>query len=161
MPWIRLANEHDTLFQFEQHIRHLVNIAKIWGCDTIMPNYENEAERFAPSIANAVIHDAGWTSHVGWSTQGWLPNDTDFSPIKDDPVLLQIFPQDMRFPPDQVNQKIKDCVYHARAHLGFTYVGVTYQTYGSATYDWYDNTISHSVYPGNLIPAADWVKWFP
>ena len=161
IPWMRLANEHDTVFQFEQHIRYLINIARIWGCDTIMPNYENEAERYPPILAKETIKDAGWTGNVGWSTQGWLPNDTDFGPINDDPVLLQIFPQDMRFPPDQVDQKIKDCVWHARVDHGFIYVGVTYQTYGNATHDWYPLEGTHSVYPGNEIKAADWVKWFP
>ena len=93
--------------------------------------------------------------------QGWLPNGVDFSPINQDPVLLQIFPSDMRFPPDQVQQKISDCVWNARVNHGFTYVGVTYQTYDYATYNWYPCDGTHSVYPGNEIPAADWVKWFP
>lgn len=159
-PWIRLANDKDTVFQFEQHIRHLVNIGRIWKSKWILPNYEKEAERFAPSLARSILNDTDWEGLTGWSTLGWLLNDVDYSPICNDPALLQIFPEDMKFPPEMVDEKVSDCVYNARVNHGFTYVGVTYQSYRSS-HTWFDCDITHSVFTGNTIPASDWDLWFP
>lgn len=112
-----------------------------------------------------------WEGNVGWSMLGWLPNGVDFSPMtqRDQPVLLQIFPGDMRsnFPDDtrhdpaHVADVTADCVWHARMDKGFQYVGVTWQTYGDMTAADYDcSSFMHSTFPGNLISRAAWADWY-
>lgn len=163
MPWIRLAHVElgDDEATVEERLNLLVQTASQWGCDTILPNYENEAGTISPHTVRFLLDKTGWRGDTGWSTQGWLPNDVDYSPINDDPVLLQMFPADMRFDPAEMKQKIEDCVWHARVQKGFTYVGITEQTYGNALPTWYDQSGSHSVFPGNVIPHGEWHLWFP
>jgi hypothetical protein len=81
-------------------------------------------------------------------------------PLKNDAVLLQIFPKDNRWAPIEVKQKMRDCVAHAREE-GLWSVGVTYQTYADAQPEWYDvASFAHSTFPGNLIAHGDWPKWY-
>jgi len=142
----------------------LVATATTWGENIIMPNYENEAETFSPSsIADHLYGVMNWTGETGWSTQAWLPNSPDFSPLADrgDSVHLQIFPQDNRWEPWQIPGKLGDCVAHARVDKGFRFVGVTYQTYAGAIPAWYDcGAFMHSSFPGNLIGHGEWGTWY-
>ena len=162
IPWIRLAHASDSLEVVKQRLRTLVDTARIWGTDIIMPNYEDEADRITPHQVAIALEEIGWTGDVGWSTQAWLPNGPDWTALTYDPVLLQIFPTDNGWPSDYatIKQKMEQCVWHAR-NKGFTYVGVTYQTYAGATPALYDcASCMHSVYPGNQLQAGDWPQWF-
>jgi hypothetical protein len=163
MPWVRLAhsNSGETIEHVKVKLSLLVDTAQAWGCDTILPNYEDEASTIRPSlVAEYLYGQEDWLGHTGWSTNGWLGNDIDYTAIADDPVLLQIFPTDLRWDPLDIEKKMGDCVYHAR-EKGFSYVGVTYQTYANARPGWYDcASHMHSTYPGNLIAGGDWGKWY-
>jgi hypothetical protein len=159
IPWMRLANHLDTWEEVKDHLSLLVLTAQSWGVDTIIPNYEDEAGRFSPmDVQNHLRNVLDWDGYTGWSTQAWLPNDPDFRPMKYDSVLLQIFPTDNRWAVEEISQKQADCVGHAR-DKGFTYVGVTYQTYNTAVPGWYDvKSFQHSTFPGNVI--SDWPSWY-
>lgn len=162
VPWIRLAHAEDNFEIVKQRLSLLISTAQAWGTDTILPNYENEAERFSPAaVADYLYGYADWDGLTGWSTQAWLPNRPDFTPLNKDPVLLQIFPQDNRWDPWEIPQKLGDCVAHARNDKGFTYVGVTYQTFGGANPSWYDcESFMHSTFSGNLIQPGQWGSWY-
>jgi hypothetical protein len=160
IPWIRLANQDDSATIVQEKLHRLVEAARAWKTDTILPNYENEADRIAPVEIEFMLKKTGWDGNTGFSMQGWLPNDPDYSPLAKYPVLLQIFPSDTRWPKDYgtIKQKMADCVKHAR-DKGFTYVGVTYQTYDGGSPAWYDcRSYQHSIFTGNLV--TDWDAWF-
>lgn len=164
IPWIRLARipEGETIVNVKARLQTLVDTARIWNTDWILPNYEDEASTMPPALVRLALEETNWVGYVGWSTQGWLPNDVNYQPIAGDPVLLQIFPTDLHWPKDYatIKQKMGDCVAHARQH-GFAYVGVTYQTYDNATPALYDvESYQHSVFPGNLIQAGQWASWY-
>lgn len=129
--------------------------------DTIIPNYEAEASTFAPAdVAEHLYGFANWDGKTGWSTLAWLQNDVDWTPLTQDPVLLQIFPADNGWPVSEIGPRMGDCVAHARAE-GFTFVGVTYQAYGNATPAWYDvESFQHSTFPGNVIAHGQWGSWY-
>lgn len=96
---------------------------------------------------------------VGISTVAWLFNDVDFSPLKSYPALLQIFPTDNGWDPDELEQRQADCVTHAR-DKGFTYVGATLQTYGGAKPEWYGyHKGTRSLYTGDDAGAGNWEAW--
>lgn len=173
MPWARLAHVQygETISTVRHWLEQLVFAATLWGSDTILPNYENEAETIPP---NQVMHELDqtiWDGNVGWSMQGWLPNTVDYSPMtmRNHPVLLQIFPSDMsaifpsdmRHDPEYVAKITGDCVWHARADRGFQYVGVTWQTYADMTSSDFDcNSFYHSTFPGNVIARHEWAGWY-
>lgn len=161
IPWVRLAHEGDSFEDVKTKLNLLISTAQVWGSDTIIPNYEVEAGWFSPAaVADYLYGYANWDGKTGWSTLAWLQNDVDWSPIVKDPVLLQIFPKDNGWPVSEVNQKMGDCVAHARDE-GFTYVGVTYQTYGDAVPGWFDvESHQHSTFPGNLIAHGQWGSWY-
>lgn len=137
-------------------------MAQLWGESLILANYETEASVYAPAdVQNHLRNVLDWDGDTGWSTLAWLQNDVDWSPLAADPVLLQIFPKDNGWTVDQIPQRLGDCVAHARDE-GFTYVGVTYQTYAGAVPGWYDvGAFQHSTFPGNLIQAHEWPQWYP
>jgi hypothetical protein len=162
MPWLRLARSPDDgETVIKDNLRTLVETARSWNVNFILPNYEKEAEWCEPNTVAALLKGTGWKGNTGWSMQGWLPNDVDYSPINDDPVLLQIFPEDLKWDVDDIPSKMSDCVYHARVDHGFMYCGVTYQSYRDAEASWYDCEIDHSVFTGNTISPEDWKDWFP
>lgn len=168
IPWIRLCrpDENEDFEDIKDRLALLAAVADTWNETLILPNYETEAKIYPPDMVADYLYDSvKWEGGTGWSIPGWLFNDTDYTPIsdRDDPVLLQIFPTDFKWPKDYgvIKTKMGDCVEHARVDKGFTYVGVTYQTYDSATPSWFDvDSYQHSVYPGNLIQHGDWPKWF-
>ena len=155
IPWVRLAHvkQGDTVENVKHKLKLLVDTAAVWQTDWILPNYEDEAETFPPNFVKLSLDETGWKGNTGWSTLAWLPNGVDYTAMRNDPVLLQIFPTDLRWPKDYATIKAKmgDCIYHA-SQGGFQYVGVTYQTYDNATPSLYDvESYQHSVYPGNVI----------
>lgn len=158
-PWGRVGHpESETRRDAEDFLGNLVFIGHQWGSEWILPNLEKEAESIAPpGFCAEVLRGLGFPGHVGWSTQAWLPNSVDFSPIAHDPVLLQIFPEDNRWTPEEIPQKMTDCLRHAR-DKGFVYAGVTYQTY-RAEPSWYDLTGVHSFFTGDDIGPGNWDKW--
>jgi len=164
IPWARLCHGWEGLPTALQKFQKMKAAADLWGTDWILPNYEDEAEKgLPPHLALEAFSLSGWKKNVGWSTQGWLPNSVDYLDIYKDPVLLQIFPTDMRKPPP-VKLLTTDCIKHARGldesiHR-FTYVGVTYQTYGEAKPWWYDLSGVHSIYHGDGLESK-WAIWFP
>lgn len=145
----------------------MITAARLWNTNWIMPNYENESEVISPKDLRAHL-DVRWNGRTVWSSLGWLPNSVDFSPITRDPMLLQIFPSDMKgsFPgdtrhdPKHVAKIAGDCVQHARVDHGFTYVGVTWQTYHDMEAEDYDCTNTHSTFPGNEISPDRWDAWY-
>jgi hypothetical protein len=154
-------NQGEDFETIKQRLSLLMSTTIAWGGDTILPNYEDEANVFVPEmVADWLYGFADWDGKTGWSTQAWLPNTPNFAALKQDPVLLQIFPKDNNWEPWQIPAKMGDCVSHAR-EKGFTYVGVTYQTYGEAVPSWYDcASYMHSTFPGNVITAAQWEEWY-
>jgi hypothetical protein len=168
VPWIRLChpNMGEDFETIKQRLSLLMTTADSWGDRIILPNYEVEAETYHPSVVADYLYGyADWDGETGWSTLAWLPNDVNFRPFSDrgDPALLQIFPKDARwlYNYDIVNQKMGDCVYHARVHSGFDYVGVTYQTYDDISPLVFDtHSYAHSVFTGNLIGHGQWPHWF-
>lgn len=146
----------------KQRLALLIITANAWGVNTIIPNYENEANVFLPGDVAGYLYDyADWDGQTGWSTQAWVPNGPNFSRMasRGDSALLQIFPTDNRWPMDRatIDQKMADCVWHARVEKGFTYVGVTYQTYQGATPGLFDcASWQHSTFPGNVISHGQW-----
>lgn len=162
IPWARLAHPpFEGAESAALMFARMAGAADAWGSGWILPNYENEADSTLPPLEAAEALDAsGWTGRVAWSTQGWLPNTPDYSPMNSDPVLLQIFPEDMRWAPEDIAQKQADCVRHARADKGFDHVGVTYQAY-RASPNWFDLSGNHSIFPGDGKSASDWSAWFP
>jgi len=98
---------------------------------------------------------------IGLSSVAWLYNDVDFSPLSAYPMLLQLFPTDMRRDPADLEQIQADCVVHAR-DKGFTYVGVTFQTYAGARPEWYAYYEgARSLYTGDDVGAGNWGAWSP
>jgi hypothetical protein len=162
-PWVRLAhvNKGDTYEDAKLKLSLLVTTAHSWGENIIIPNYEDECSSISPrSLADWLYGFLNWKGETGWSTLAWLNNDVDFRPIARDSALLQIFPTDARWPINEIGKKMGDCVWHAR-DKGFTYVGVTYQTYAGAQPAWYDcASCMHSTYPGNLIGHGQWGDWY-
>lgn len=163
IPWVRLChpNHGEDFETIKQRLNLLMTTAVQWGDPIILPNYEVEASTYQPyKVADYLYNDLNWKGDTGWSTLAWLQNDLDWLPLARDPALLQIFQKDAGWPPDEIQDKQDDCVYHAR-DLGFTYVGVTFQTYADAQSSWYDLSGCHSVFPGNLIQHGEWDDWFP
>jgi hypothetical protein len=164
IPWVRLAHvgAGEGLNDVKARLDMLVRTARVWNTDTILPNYEDEADVIPPNVVKLALDETGWTGNTGWSTQAWLPNGPDFTAMREDAVLLQIFPTDLNWPKDYgiIKKNMGDCVYHAR-DKGFTYVSVTYQTYDDATPGIFDvDSYMHSVYPGNEIQHGEWPQWF-
>lgn len=163
LPWARLAHVElgQTLDDVISKLELLVDTAYEWGSDWILPNYEKECETIPPADVADALKQTGWDRETAWSTESWLPNSVDFSPIYDDPVLLQIFPEAMQgVDPPVSKETIGQYIRHAR-DKGFTYVGVTLQTYQQAEPSWYPLDWTHSVYPGNEIHHGEWESWFP
>jgi len=166
IPWIRLCHVHlgEDFETIKQRLALLTQTAINWGENLILPNYEDEAATYAPAdVANHLYNVLDWDGDTGWSSLAWLLNDVDYRPINHDPMLLQIFPTDNRWPFDKsvIEAKMGDCVHHARVDKGFDYVGVTYQTYSGATPAIYDcQSYMHSVFSGNHIGHGQWGDWF-
>lgn len=163
IPWVRLCRlkEGENFDTIKQRLLLLADTAEAWDEVLILPNYEDEASTYPPwMVADYLDHTLNWRGEAAWSTLGWLQNDLDWTPLAQDPVLLQIFQKDMGWPVDEIAKKQADSVYHAR-EKGFTYVGVTFQTYAGAQPGWYNLEGTHSVYPGNLIQHGEWDDWFP
>ncbi len=163
IPWIRLChpNEGEDFETIKERLALLVLTAQVWGETAIMPNYENEAEPYSPASVNEYLRGyLDWDGETSWSMPGWLANSPDYRSMAGDSVHLQIFPADMRWAIADIPRKMGDCVEHAR-DKGFTYVGVTYQTYASAQPAWFDvGSYQHSTFPGNQILAAEWPQWY-
>lgn len=152
-PWQRCFNE--------LALRHLMQLAVENGVQPL-PNLEKELEGEMPPTKVERICLEYAVAVVGWSVLGWLPNDVDMSPMgQAAPVLLQLFPQDMRRDPSELEKIQRDSVVHAR-DLGCKNVGVTYQTYGEATPEWYEFWGGvRSYYTGDDIGAGGWSTWKP
>lgn len=148
-PWKRCLTMTDCY--------ELLTVADSVGFMAIL-NIENEFQTVVSPKAVATLVRQFPELQVGISTVGWLYDDTDFAPLGDLPFLLQLFAQDMRRNPDELEQIQKDCCTHAR-DLGVTYAGVTYQTYGLAKPEWYSYWKGvRSYYTGDDI-GGNWVAW--
>ena len=150
LPWARCR----TLAEVED----LLDMADLVSFHCIL-NIEDEFKtvlepwRIAPAIADVP------ELQVGISSVAWLYNDVDFRPLGKLPMLLQLFPADNRWMPDELPEKQADCVRHAREH-GFTYVGVTLQTYGTAQPGWYGYWKGvRSLYTGDDVGSGNWGEW--
>jgi len=100
-----------------------------------------------PKVVHATLEGAGWVVHkesTALTTEGWIPNDPDYTPFADCPVHLQIFPEDNHWPPEEIEDRLHDCVAHARAK-GFLYVLALYQAW-RADPDWYDRSGTYGLY---------------
>src|SRR4029077_5712954 len=126
LPWARVR----TLTELHE----LMETADVFSSRVIV-NIEDEfKDVLPPARVTALLSDYTFQSYaldVAISTPGWLYNDVDYHALQDYPALLQLFPQDMRRDPAELEQIQADCVKHAR-DKGFVYVGVTCQTYGAA-----------------------------
>lgn len=129
MPWGRLGvpDAGETRDDCLRVLEDLYEVCESWDT-TCIPNVEDEFKEILPPAELAPYIDG---RVEGLSTVAWLYNDPDFSSLTGLPVLLQLFATDMRIDPTSLEQTQRACVRHARAK-GFTYVGVTFQTYGAA-----------------------------
>jgi hypothetical protein len=154
LPWARcrtLSDCHD-----------LLETADAFASKVIL-NIEDEfKDVLSPARVAAMLPDYTLQSNaldVAISTVGWVYNDVDYNPLGDYPVLLQIFPTDMRRDPAELETIQAQCVAHAR-DKGFTYVGVTIQAYGDAKPEWYgyiDGTFS--IFSGDDVGSSNWAAW--
>lgn len=137
----------------------LLDVADRVGFRAIL-NLENELETTCPPNKVAEVMADFPDLVVSFSCNGWLPNDVDFRPIAHRPVLLQLFPTDMKRNPTELPQLELDCRKHA-ADKGFKFIGITAQTYAGAQPSWYAymNERPHSFYTGDDIGAGNWAAW--
>lgn len=150
MPWARCRTIEDCY--------SLLDTADLVSFHAIL-NLEDELkDELTPARVSELIRD--FDVEVGISTVGWLYNSVDYLPLAGYPVLLQLFPTDMRRDPADLEQIQAECVFHAHAK-GFTYTGITAQTYGDAVPEWYAymNGGTRSFYTGDDIGAGNWSKW--
>jgi hypothetical protein len=153
-PWKRcrtVADCHD-----------LLELADLFASRVIL-NIEDEfKDVLPPSLVASLLRDYTLQASaldVGISTVGWVYNSVDYEPLGDYPVLLQLFAADMRRDPAELEQIQADCVAHAR-DKGFTYVGVTFQTYGDAEPGWYAyHKGTRSYYTSDDIGGGQWGPW--
>jgi hypothetical protein len=145
-----------------EHCLGLLDTADLFGCPRVILNVENEFETVLPPAKVAtLIENDPYEGDVGISGVGWLPNDVDFTPLAIYPVLLQLFAQDMRRDPAELQQIQSDCVKHAR-DKGFVHCGVTFQTYGQAKPEWYGYWDGvRSYFTGDDIGQGGWPRWKP
>lgn len=143
-------------------------------CDTadlvafqVIVNVEDEFKDTLPPKAVATLLRDFDELEIAISMPAWAYNDVDYAPLAEYPMLLQLFPQDMRIDPSELEQKQRDCVTHAR-DKGFTYVGITCQTYGEdgvsygkAKPEWYAymNGGTRSLFTGDDVGASNWAAW--
>jgi len=157
-PWARCRTA------LELHV--LLEQADLVGFRAIA-NIEDEFERdsaggpapLPPTLVRKII-DGFPQVAVSFSTGGWLQNDVVYTPITHRPVLLQVFPQDLKRDPADLPQITADCIQHAH-DKGFRHVGVTCQAYGLAEPEWYDYLGSQpkSIYAGDDVGAGNWAAW--
>lgn len=156
-PWARLGHpEHgETFDDCLVKLQVLYQACDAWG-ENCIPNVETEFKtictpaQLAPEL-DSRVH--------GISTVGWLYQDTDYSPITDKPFLLQVFWEDMKFDPSLMEQKQRECVYHAR-EKGCGNVGVTFQTVRSlASFYAYWKGHVRSYFTGDDIGGGRWAAW--
>ena len=144
--------------------RTLVDLTSLmWEAEqvsfNVIANLEDELKDVLPPNKVAATFSMFDQMNIALSCPGWLYNDINYGALGRLPVLLQIFPQDAHWSFDQLEGKQDDCVEHARAK-GFTWVGVTYQTYGGALPAWYSfNQGTRSYFTGDDIGAGNWEAW--
>ena len=155
LPWARVR----TMIE----LHDLMETADVFS-SRVIANIENEFETvLPPAKVAALLADYTLQSHAldaAISTVGWVYNAVDYSPLANYPVLLQLFPQDMKRDPAELEQIQADCVKHARER-GFVHVGITAQTYGAAEPSWYAymNGTPRSYFTGDDIGATNWAAW--
>lgn len=153
-PWARCYTLDDV-----SRLLELADDVAFRAILNVEDEFQNDVE---PGMLAETIEAADVKlDEVAISSVAWLYNDVDFSPLAEYPMLLQLFPTDMRRAPADLEQIQADCVAHAR-DKGFTYVGVTFQTYGAAEPEWYayyEGT--RSLYTGDDVGAGNWGAWSP
>jgi hypothetical protein len=143
--------------------RELLELGSSYAAKAIL-NIEDEFKdvcapaKVAELVFEYSIHDAAFD--VGISTVGWLYNDCTFLPLSNLPVLLQVFAADNKWAPAELQKRQAECVTHAR-DKGFTYVGVTYQTYAGAKPEWYAfaGGATRSWFTADDIGGGRWGAW--
>jgi len=158
IPWARCR----TL----QECYDLLDDADLVGFRAIL-NIEDEFERgpggtpapCPPDKVREVMDDFPNVA-VSFSTGAWLMNDVVYTPIAHRPVLLQLFPTDMKRDPSELPQIELDCRKHAR-DKGFRYIAITCQTYAGAQPGWYayQGSTPRSLYTGDDVGAGNWAAW--
>jgi hypothetical protein len=145
----------------EAGLHRLLALAESLGSRRCILNIEDEFKADLPPSLVASRVAQYEIADVAISTVAWLYNDVDYRPLTHLPVLLQIFPQDNRWDPSELEQRQADCVRHAR-EKGFRYVGVTFQAYGGAQPEWYAyHRGPRSLYAGDDVGAGRWEAWRP
>lgn len=148
-PWARCRTVEECY--------RLCEIADSVGFQVLL-NVEDEFQGGVSPTAVATILRDFPDLQPAISTVGWVYNNVDYSPLAAVPALLQLFMQDMRRDPADLEQIQKDCCLHARER-GFVYLGVTYQTYGAAKPEWYEFWKGpRSYYSGDDI-GGSWADW--
>lgn len=156
-PWARLGlpDQGETRDDCLVMLQTIYQACDAWGENGI-PNVETEFERIFPpdELAAEIDHRI-----EGLSSVAWLYNAVNFTPVAHLPLLLQIFKTDNRWTVDEIEKRQADCVLHAR-EKGFTYVGVTFQTYGGAQPSWYAyHSGTRSYFTGDDIGGGQWAPW--
>lgn len=154
IPWRRCWNPEGLI--------ELLDVADLFDTAYCIPNIESEFEdTLPPALVADIIENHHYIGAPAFSSLGWLQNSPDFSPLTSYPFLLQVFWEDMRFDPALMQQKQRDCVYHARDDHGITYVGVTYMTVRSFPSFYAYRQGPRSYYTGDDCAKLGWDAWRP
>lgn len=146
--------------QSPDELRWQLDYALQVGSDFCVLNIENEFETTLkpPVVAQAIV-DSRYTDPIMIDTVGWLYNATVYTPLVHLPLMLQVYQEDMKFPPEQLPKKVDDCLWHAR-EKGFTDIAVQFQSYRAdpSMYAFWGSK-PRNFFTGNVCGAEGWAKW--
>ena len=151
-PWERCYTLDD--------VERFLDKARGWPAAILNLEEDFKPENFKycpPAFEVCKLIDAsGFQGEVAISTVCWLYNNIEWHLYGERyyAIMPQIFPQE-----NDLSKQFDACMEHA-VKMGATYVYPTYGTHWDGDPAWYDLTIPHSLYPGNVVAARqEWHRW--
>lgn len=151
-------------------------LARLRDVSTIADEWEIETRPMSGGIARPLLNaetelllglvtPADLATHLdgtegGISTEANLYWSVDWTPVRDWPVLLQLFPEDMHVDPTTMKGITAWAVYGARTRAGMRWVGATYQAWRSDP-AWFDRSgMAWSIAWAERVPeSGGWEAW--